>query len=84
MHESRIVADLMRRVEEESRRAGRVRSLRIRVGALAGVTPDALRHGVDHYAVDRWGYSPEVVVEQSVDPTDPDSLGVRLISVKVV
>ena len=84
MHESRIVADLMRRVEEESRRAGRVSSLRLRVGALAGVTPDALRHGVDHYAVDRWGYSPEVVVEQSVDPTDPDALGVRLISVKVV
>ena len=84
MHESRVVADLMRRVEEASRGAGRVSSLRFRVGALAGVTPDALRHGVGHYAVDRWGYSPDVVVEQSVDPTDPDALGVRLVSVKVV
>ena len=84
MHESGVVADLMRRVEEESHRAGRVSSLRFRIGALAGVTPDALRRGVDDYAVDRWGHSPEVVVEQSADPTDPDALGVRLISVKVV
>lgn len=84
MHESRVVADLMRRVEEASRGAGRVSSLRVRVGALAGVTPDALRHGVGHYTEDRWGYSPDVVVEQSVDPTDPDALGVRLVSVKVV
>ena len=84
MHESHVVADLMQRAEEESYGAGRVSSLRLRVGALAGVTPDALRHGIDDYAEDRWGYVPEVVVEEGIDPTDPDALGVRLVSVKVV
>ena len=84
MHESGVVADLMRRVEQESHGAGQIRRLRFRVGALAGVSPDALRHGVDHYAEERWGYLPEVVVEQSGDPTDPDALGVLLVSIGVL
>jgi hypothetical protein len=73
----------MRRVEEAANGAGRVRRLSFRIGALSGVTPDGLRHGVDHYAETSWGYVPEVVVERSADPTDPDALGVLLVSIGV-
>jgi Zn finger protein HypA/HybF involved in hydrogenase expression len=81
VHESGVVADMMRRVEQAAKEAGQVRRLRFRIGALSGVTPDGLRHGVDHYAETSWGYVPEVVVERSADPTDPDALGVLLVSI---
>ena len=83
MHESRAVADLMRRVEQESRDAGQVRRVTLRVGALAGFTAHSLRHEIDHYARERWGYLPEVVVERSTDPTAPDAQGVVLVSISV-
>ena len=83
MHESRVVADLMRRVEQESKGAGQVRRVTLRVGALAGLSAHSLRHGVEHYAGERWGYLPDVVVERSTDPTGPDAQGVVLVSIGV-
>lgn len=83
MHESRVVADLMRRVEQESKDAGQVERVTLRVGALAGFSAESLRHGIDHYAEERWGYLPEVVVERSTDPTEPDAQGVVLVSIRV-
>jgi hypothetical protein len=73
----------MRRVEQESKDAGRVRGVTVRVGALAGFSAEFLRHGIDHYAGERWGYHPEVVVERSTDPTEPDAQGVVLVSIKL-
>jgi hypothetical protein len=50
---------------------------------LAGFSAEFLRHGIDHYAGERWGYHPEVVVERSTDPTEPDAQGVVLVSIKL-
>lgn len=83
MHESGVVADLMRQVEEETKDAGQVRRVTLRVGALAGFSARSLRHGIDRYAGERWGHLPEVVVEQSTDPTEPDAQGVVLVSISV-
>ncbi|MEX1124875.1 MAG: hypothetical protein WEE53_04345 [Acidimicrobiia bacterium] len=82
MHESGMVRDLMTRVENEVDGAPeQVTTLRFRVGALSGIGPESLRQGARHYALDNWGYAPEVEVEQSTDPTDPNALGVLLISI---
>ncbi|HLF60755.1 MAG TPA: hypothetical protein VI980_06235 [Acidimicrobiia bacterium] len=82
MHESGIVRDLMSRVEKEIDGAhDQVASLRFRVGALSGIGPESLREGARHYALEKWGYAPEVEVEQSADPTDSSALGVLLVSI---
>jgi len=83
VHESGVVADLMRRVEEESKDAGQVSRVTLRVGVLAGLDALSLRQGVEHYAEERWGYLPEVVVEGTTDPTRPDAQGVVLVSIEV-
>lgn len=83
MHESGVVADLMGRVEQETKGAGRVSRVTLRVGALAGLDAHSLRQGVEDYAEERWGYLPEVVVERSTDPTTPDAQGVVLVSIGV-
>lgn len=72
----------MSRVEKEVDGApAQVTSLRFRVGVLSGVRPESLREGARHYAQEKWGYAPEVEVEQSADPTDTNALGVLLISI---
>ena len=82
MHESGMIRDLMGRVEREiDGRAEPVTSLRFRVGALSGVGPKSIEEGARHYALETWGYEPEVDVEQSADLTDPSALGVMLVSI---
>jgi len=82
VHESGVVRELMNRVEEEVAGApDQIARLRFRVGALSGIGPEHLKEGARQYALERWGYSPEVEVEESGDPTDPNSLGVLLVSI---
>ena len=84
MHESGIVRDLMSRVEKEVD-TGRqqVTSLRFRVGALSGIGSESLREGARHYALEEWGYAPDVQVDESLDPGDANALGVLLVSIGV-
>lgn len=85
MHESRLVSDL---IDEAERRMSvpqpQIRTMTFRIGALASVTPDALRHGVGQHATARWGQRPEIVIDRGHDPTAPDALGVVLVSMTVV
>ena len=82
MHESGLVRDLMARVEQEVDGApGTVRSLRFRVGALSGIGSESLRQGARHYALEVWSHVPEIEVEESTDPTEPNALGVVLVSI---
>jgi Zn finger protein HypA/HybF involved in hydrogenase expression len=84
MHESGIVHDLMNRVETEvDTGQHQVTSIRFRVGALSGIGPESLRESARHYALEEWGYAPDVQVEESVDPTDANALGVLLVSIGV-
>jgi len=82
MHESTVLRDLMARVEEEAGGApDTIETLRFRVGAMSGIGPETLREGARHYALERWGHMPVVEVEESDDPTDPNALGVLLVSI---
>lgn len=84
MHESRLVAELIARVESEVDPASsRVTSLVLRVGALSSLSPSALREGVEHHAARAWGYQPEVEVDRSVELDDPAAMSVTLDSIRV-
>jgi Zn finger protein HypA/HybF involved in hydrogenase expression len=84
MHESGIVRDLMSRVENEvDTGQQQVTSIRFRVGALSGIGPETLRDGARHYALEEWGYAPDVQIEVAVDPGDANALGVLLVSIGV-
>jgi hypothetical protein len=48
---------------------------------LSGIGPGSIEQGARHYALEVWGYEPEVDVEQSADHTDPNALGVTLVSI---
>lgn len=82
MHESNIVADLIR---EAAARAGgspeRISMLRVEIGAMAPYTPAAIDHGLRHTAGLMWNTTPEVVIALSDDPTDSGALGVTLVSI---
>lgn len=82
MHETRLVADLM---DEAARRAGGdagdITRLEFRIGALAAVAPDGLRHGAATVAATKWGTTPEILVSVDEDPTDSRALGVVLVAI---
>jgi hypothetical protein len=74
--------DLMRRAELELGEGWqRVKSLHFEIGALSGAGSGWVEQAAVHYAHEKWGYEPEVVVEQGHDPTDPHAHGVTLRSV---
>jgi Zn finger protein HypA/HybF involved in hydrogenase expression len=84
VHESRLVADLIARVEYEvDPAASRVARLSLRVGALSSLSQSGLREGIEQHATRVWGYAPEVDVERSVEPDDPGALSVTLDSIQV-
>jgi Zn finger protein HypA/HybF involved in hydrogenase expression len=84
MHETAIVTDLLGRAEAEARGDPTViAALKFRIGALSGIRPESLRHCTDRVAFGMWGYSPELHIEESHDPTDPNAQGVVLVSVRL-
>jgi hypothetical protein len=81
MHESGLIQALMHRVEVELGNGDdRVKTLCFEVGALSDTSPTWLQQGAAHYALEMWGYEPEVLVEEGQDATDPHALGVTLRS----
>ena len=84
MHESRLVAQLIGRVEAEVDPAEtRVTRLGLRIGALSSLASAALRDGVEQHTVRAWGYAPAIEVERSDVIDDPGGLGVTLVSIQV-
>lgn len=84
MHESRLVADLIARVECEVDPAKtRVIGITLRVGALSPLSPPALREGVESHAARAWGYTPLVNVDRADELDDPAAMSVRLDSIQV-
>ncbi len=84
MHETGIVTDLLGRAESEAGGDPTViAALKFRIGALSGISPESLRQHADRIALERWGYSPELHIEESHDPTDPNAQGVVLVSLRL-
>lgn len=85
MHEHAIMNDLMRKIDEVARSEGaaRVTRLKVRLGALAHMTPE---HFLEHFADAARGTVAEgaqVRVEQSADVYATDALDVLLESIDV-
>ncbi len=82
MHESRLLRQLL---DEAERRAGgsvsSIAGLRFEIGAMAAVSTEGLRHGATDAALERWGFSPTVDIEQGANPLDAAAQGVKLLSI---
>ena len=83
MHETALVRDVVRRIEDLARATGahRVPSARIWLGALSHLSADHFR---EHFAIAAQGSiaaGATLVIEVSDDPDDPHAQNVRLESV---
>lgn len=82
MHETGLVGDVMRKAEEAA--GGRaVTGLRLRVGVLSGIRPEAIEAAARHYAESEWPIRPEILVEESDDLRGEGAQSVRLVSITV-
>lgn len=85
MHETLLVAGLVRKVAAVAREngAGRVTAVRVRLGAFSHLSPD---HFAEHFAIDAAGTVAEgarLDVEIATDEAAPDAQDIRLLSVDV-
>lgn len=82
MHETGLLGDVMRKAEEAA--GGRaVTGLRLRVGVLSGLRPEAIEAAARHYAESEWSTHPEILIEESGDLQGEGALTVRLVSITV-
>jgi hydrogenase nickel incorporation protein HypA/HybF len=85
VHEQALIDDLVREIEEVAMRAGstRVTRIRVRLGALAHLTPE---HFGEHFELAANGTVAEcatIDIEESHDPLEPDAAEIVLTSVDV-
>jgi hydrogenase nickel incorporation protein HypA/HybF len=85
MHETALVRDVVRRIEDLARSTGarRVTGARIWLGALSHLSADHFR---EHFAIAAEGSIASGVtlaIEGSDDLNDPDAQHVRLVSVEL-
>jgi len=85
VHEARLIADLVRKIEALAREHGanRVTKVRVRLGALSHMTPEHFR---DHFALVTQGTvaeGAETEIEVNHDTTAPDAHSVRLLEITV-
>ena len=83
MHETGLVRDVVRRVDDLARSTGARRVMRVRVwlGALSHLSVEHFR---EHYAIearDTTAAGAVLEIEASTDPADPNAQQVRLESV---
>jgi hydrogenase nickel incorporation protein HypA/HybF len=83
MHETALVRDIVRRIEDLARAAGarRVTGAKVWLGALSHLSADHFRQ---HYAIEAQGTAAvgaTLVIEASDDLNDPQAQHVRLESV---
>ena len=85
MHEKALMDDLMAKILEVARAegGGRVKRIRVRLGALSHFTPEHFREHFDDAARGTLAEGAEVEAELGTDLTAPHATGVVLESVEV-
>ena len=83
MHESRVVADLVNKVNEIAREHAveRVDAVSIQLGAMSHLTPETLVHQFEVYVAGTVAESARLDISRADDPYCPQSRDVRLVSV---
>ena len=80
MHEHGLVDRLVRTaLAEAEQRGARLRGVRVRLGAMATIRPEALRHDFDHIVRDHLGLDVTLDVEEAPDhPAGVEITGLEL------
>jgi hydrogenase nickel incorporation protein HypA/HybF len=83
MHESKLVSDILAKVDEiaAANGADRVETVRITIGALSHVTPDGFSGHFDLVARGTVAEGAHLDIIKSDDLDAPDALDVRLVSI---
>jgi hydrogenase nickel incorporation protein HypA/HybF len=85
MHEFSLINDLMRKIRDLAAAEGAKRVVRVKVklGALAHISPDHFREHFEEAAVATLAESAKLEVELNPDPNDPHAQEILLDSVEV-
>jgi hydrogenase nickel incorporation protein HypA/HybF len=85
VHERKLMADLIEKIESEARaqHARRVTAVRVRLGALSHFTEEHFREHFVDAARGGIAESARVETELRTDPTEPEAQGVVLESIDV-
>jgi hydrogenase nickel incorporation protein HypA/HybF len=83
MHESRLVSDILAKIEEiaAANDADSVETVRITIGALSHVMPDGFSGHFDLVARGTVAEGAHLDITKSDDPDAPDALEIRLVSI---
>ena len=85
MHEMSLMADLFRKIEAiaTDENAKRVTRVRVKLGALAHITPDHFREHFEQAAAGTVAEGAQLDVEALTDESDPNAQDILLDSVDV-
>ena len=85
MHEARLMADLMRQIDEVAKfeRARRVVRVSVRIGALSHFSAEHFAEHFERASGGTLAEGAELVAAVSTDTNDPDAQGIVLESVEV-
>ena len=85
MHEMSLLADLMKKIEmiADQENARRVSCVRLKLGALAHISPDHLREHFDESARGTRAESARLEITEIADTQDPHAQEILLESVDV-
>lgn len=86
MHEMSLMVDLMRKAESVVRSDGgrRAALIRVRLGALAHMSPEHLRGHFEDFSRGSLLEGAALEIEEGEDTTDPKAQSVVLLSVDVI
>ena len=85
MHEEALLRDLRRKLRELARSEGNlpIRRVRLSVGALSHITPEALRNRWSEVVAGTPAEGSALEVYVAEDPSDPTAQGIRLVEIGV-
>ncbi len=85
MHEFSLIKDLMRKIAvlAAEQGAAKVTGVRVKLGALAHISPDHFREHFEDAAIGTVAEGAQLVVDLNPDETDPHAQDILLDSVEV-
>lgn len=85
MHEFSLIKDLMRKIAALAAEQGaaKVTGVRVKLGALAHISPDHFREHFEEAAIGTVAEGAQLVVDLNPDETDPHAQDILLDSVEV-
>ena len=85
MHETSLMADLLRKIEQLAKEAGadKVIAVKVKLGALSHISPDHFREHFEQAIIGTVAEDAQLNVEQCEDKHAPNALDILLESVDI-